>query len=69
MFCEMIGEAYVEAFGLSYASGECHSPMFSILKTTFLGWNRCCVLINILLAVIDDVSMHAQVDYYMLYAL
>ena len=30
MLCEIIGEAYVEAFGLSYASGECHSPLFSI---------------------------------------
>ena len=39
----MIGEAYVEAFGLSHASGECHSPMFYILKITLLGWNRCWV--------------------------
>ena len=41
MFCEIIGEAYAEAFGLIYASGECHSPLFSILKITLLRWKRC----------------------------
>ena len=51
MFCEMIGEAYVEAFGLSYASGECHSPY---LLKIFIGMKSMLVL-KCFLAVIRDV--------------
>ena len=51
MFCEIIGEACVEAFGLSYASGECHSPY---LLKIFIGVKSMLVL-KCFLAVIRDV--------------
>ena len=51
MFCEIIIEAYVEAFGLSYASGECHSPY---LFMNFIGVESMLVL-KCFLAVIRDV--------------